>query len=157
MFLLYTYINKEKGIRLNNILNIELLKKLCLGKECRLKMSKIEEEKKMIDNILKLTKYNSINRAKAGLLSVLGGSLKKEEITEENYNELISYIEEKIEQIKNQQTTEEKIDNTKSLKQNSKERFEHRIKVMPEELNYVPIYKGKFNKIPPKSKDIEEK
>ncbi len=131
-------------------------------------MNNIEKEKSYIDNILQKQEYNGINRAKAGILSILKGSIQKGKITQEQYDELTMYLERKIEQIKtqngirknfslqkNSQNTNSQ--NTNSLNNNVKKQFQEKLKVEPKELKYIPIYKGKFNSIPQKNKGTKER
>ena len=131
-------------------------------------MNNIEKEKSYIDNILQKQEYNGINRAKAGILSILKGSIQKGKITQEQYDELTMYSERKIEQIKtqngirknfslqkNSQNTNSQ--NTNSLNNNVKKQFQEKLKVEPKELKYIPIYKGKFNSIPQKNKGTKER
>ena len=126
-------------------------------------MNNIEKEKNYIDNILRKQEYNSINIAKAGILSILKGYIQKGKITQEQYDELIMYLEQKIEQIKTQNETRKNFypsknsQNTNSLNNNIKQQFKEKLKVDTKELKYIPIYKGKFNSIPKRSKDIKER
>ena len=78
-------------------------------------MNNIEKEKSYIDNILQKQEYNGIDRAKAGILSILKGSIQKGKITQEQYDELTMYLEQKIEQIKTQNETRKNF----SLQKNS--------------------------------------
>ena len=133
-------------------------------------MNDIKKEKDAMDNILKIQEYNSIDRAKAGILSILEGSFQKGKITQEQYNELTKYLEERIEQIRSNHVSKQNVHvkTNNTLQRNNidveqenekdlKKQFQDKIKVTPKELNHIPIYKGQFNKVPPKSKDTKER
>ncbi len=125
-------------------------------------MNNIEKEKNYIDNILQMQEYNSINTAKAGILSILKGYVQKGKITQEQYDELTMYLEQKIEQIKTKNETSKNfypsknLQNTNSLN-NIKQQYQEKLKVEPQKLKYIPIYQGKFNSIPQKNEDTKER
>ena len=106
--------------------------------------------------------YNKKEETAKGLKDFIDKWLEQGKITKEEYDVLNSYIEiqikkllskEKEETVAEKQSKEEiskKEDNLVLSQEDKKEQFHSRIQVEQKELKYIPIYKGKFNELPPK-------
>ena len=102
----------------------------------------LEEAKKHIENILKIQQYNMLERAKVSIQSIIDGNLKNNQITEEEYDILNEFLEEKILEMQN-----EKIEKIEEIEEKQKNEENEK----KEEIKYIPIYHGKFNELPPKN------
>ena len=128
--------------------------------ETKKESMKILNYKSKLENMLKFAQHGRIDRTKENLKSILKAELEKNKITEEEYKELIDYIDNYTFEKKEENTKieEKAIAKNKGLQQENKKmnnnEFRNSVKVKNEEmkiLDAIIMYNGEIGKVAPKS------
>jgi len=134
--------------------------------------NKILNYKQKLENILKFSKHEKFDKTKEELKELLKIYLKKNKLTNEEYDELAIYIdkinfENMLDNNKKIRQNHEKEDNSAYIYQNEKSKgsnkFKERIKLNTDKassLDPIIMYKGKIGEVPPKREsknDLREK